>query len=996
MMDKEQAKKQISELVASFQQLTSKQISQYNEETTKKNFILPLFEKLGWGVYTDEVAAEENVSGGRVDYAFKIGGVPRFYVEAKKLGSDIFDINYAKQAITYAYNKGISWAILTNFKDILVFYALAETSNPNKARLHFTSSDFVTDFEKLWLLSKEAISSELLDKEAEKLGIVPTKRPPTVEKKLFSQLRQWREALSKQLLHHDQTFNPKGQDINKSLKNIDEVIQKLFNRLIFIRTCEDRKIEAANLRGMVHTWDSQGKKEELVNKLRETFSYYNKNYDSDLFEEHMADEAYVESNTLQEILIGLYDVPGGLASYDFSVIDADVLGQVYEQYLGYTAVAYKQRAQQLQTKMDMGLLTTTIELEAKKQKRKEQGIYYTPKWVVDYIVQQTVGKLLQEKRYSEILDLKILDPSCGSGSFLIRAYDELLNYHAKVKGKSVTQLDQWDRLPVLTNNIFGVDLDQQAVEIARLNLLLRALARQAKLPILSENIKRGNSLISGDEKELEPYFGKEWESKRPFSWDKEFKAIIDKGGFDVVIGNPPYVRIQNLPREDAEFYRSKYQSAYGSFDLYVLFIERALELIKPGGYLAYITSGKFLQSEYGKKLQSLLASKTNISNIIDLSRQDVFEGASTYPLILVLNKQISKKSIHYFQVPADYALDSPEARNFSSSISVPQDSILKGSWPPPIGKTSALIDKIVQGNKVLGAVAIQIGQGLKTGADAVYVVKLLSTDGKIAEVMSGSLDKKVKLDVELLKPLVKIEHLRRYNLFSTDLRIIFPYSKSQLIEESVLKNKYELTYEYLYKNRDLLKNRVWGDVAKHVWFSFSRNQAIKLVDEPKILTPDTSLKASFCYDKVGAYAFNGGFAGGYGITYKGPENIIYLLGLLNSKLLDFFLHFKSTVFHGGYFSYESRFIKQIPIHKIDFANQGEKKIHDKIVYLVSRLVETHQKTNYVTSQQSDEYVNLIHQMNQAEAEINDLVYDLYGLTKEERALIEESYGLASH
>lgn len=644
-MDKEQAKNQISELVSVFNQLTQKQISQYNEETTKKNFILPLFEKLGWEVYTDEVGAEENVSGGRVDYAFKIGGVPRFYLEAKKLGTDIFDVNYAKQAITYAYNKGINWAILTNFKDILVFYALAETSNPSNARLHFTNTDFVTDFEKLWLLSKESIASGLLDKEAEKLGIVPTKRPPTVEKKLFGQLRQWREALSKQLLLHDQTFNPKSQDINKSLRNIDEVIQKLFNRFIFIRTCEDRKIESVNLRGMVHTWESQGRKKELVEELRETFTYYNNNYDSDLFEKHMVDEAYIESNTLQEILIGLYDVPGGLASYDFSVIDADVLGQVYEQYLGYTSVVYKQRAQQFQTKMDLGVLTATIELEAKKQKRKEQGIYYTPKWVVDYIIQQTVGKLLEDKNHGEILNLKILDPSCGSGSFLIRAYDELLNYHAKVKGKTVAQLDQWDRLPVLTNNIFGVDLDQQAVEIARLNLLLRALAKQAKLPILSDNIKRGNSLISGGDKELSPYFGDSWESKQPFNWEKEFKPVFGKGGFDVIVGNPPYIRIQNLPRADADYFRANYETAYGSFDIYVAFIEKAMQLLKPGGLLGVITSGKFLKAEYGKKLQELIARVSTVETILDLSEHQIFADATTYPMIITLKKGIGNRPL---------------------------------------------------------------------------------------------------------------------------------------------------------------------------------------------------------------------------------------------------------------------------------------------------------------------------------------------------------------
>ena len=167
--------------------------------------------------------------------------------------------------------------------------------------------------------------------------------------------------------------------------------------------------------------------------------------------------------------------------------------------------------------------------------------------------------------------MKILDPACGSGSFLIRAYDELLNYHAKVRSKATTELDQFDRMPILTGNIFGVDLDQQAVEFARLNLLLRGLAKRDHLPPLTNNIRRGNSLISGTEEELKAYFGDNWRDKKPFNWEQEFKDIMANGGFDVVIGNPPYVRIQSLPRDEADYFRSHFKSAYGSFDLYVLF-----------------------------------------------------------------------------------------------------------------------------------------------------------------------------------------------------------------------------------------------------------------------------------------------------------------------------------------------------------------------------------------------------------------------------------------
>jgi len=142
---------------------------------------------------------------------------------------------------------------------------------------------------------------------------------------------------------------------------------------------------------------------------------------------------------------------------------------------------------------------------------------------------------LEERSYDEVINMKILDPACGSGSFLIRAYDELLRYHARIRGKTPDELEWRDRLPLLTGNIFGVDLDDQAVQIARLNLLLRALARRETLPSLAENIRRGNSLISGGEAELRPYFGDGWREKHPFNWEQEFSGIMARGGFDVVM-----------------------------------------------------------------------------------------------------------------------------------------------------------------------------------------------------------------------------------------------------------------------------------------------------------------------------------------------------------------------------------------------------------------------------------------------------------------------------
>ena len=507
-ISKEESRQEIVKLVTKYQRLTAPTIKKYTEADTRRTFIEPLFQALGWDIYSQEEVAEEvKAAVGRVDYVFKLRGVSQFYLEAKALRAELTKPEYVKQVITYAYNKGITWAVLSDFEGLQIYNA-----QTGRLFINLYCDNYPRDFDDLWLLSRESLGRNTLNERAEKYGALPPRMG--VEQRLYNQLRQWREEFFAQLYHHNRGL---------SYNQIDEVIQRLFNRLIFIRTCEDRRIEDRVLLGAVHEWHSSGRKGELIESLRSIFRNFDGYYDSDLFAYHLVDQVFIESITIEGIINGLYEVPGGMASYDFSLIDADVLGRVYEQYLGHVATVVKQRTKEAQIRMDLGYpVEPTFEIAAKKQRRKEQGIYYTPRFVTNYIVKETMGRFINEHSHSEILNMKILDPACGSGSFLIRAYDELLSYHAYRSGKSVPELDQYERLPILIKNIFGVDLDLQAVEIARLNLLLRSLAKRETLPSLADNIRQGNSLISGTEEKLKGYFGDTWQEKKPFNWEQEF------------------------------------------------------------------------------------------------------------------------------------------------------------------------------------------------------------------------------------------------------------------------------------------------------------------------------------------------------------------------------------------------------------------------------------------------------------------------------------------
>ncbi len=875
MMTKDEAKQTIAKLVAKYLSLSPSEIKSFNEANTKQGFIEPLFRALGWNVDdTNEVTLEEKASNGRVDYAFKLNGVSQFYLEAKSLKADLTNADYIKQAITYAYNKGVTWAVLTDFRELRLFNAQS-----GKGWLSLNYAEYVSGFEKLWLFSKESLATGLLEKEAAQNGALPTPLP--VETRLFKQLRQWREELFSQLKLHNEKL---------TFTQIDEIIQRLFNRLIFIRTAEDRHIENNVLRAMVNQWKSAGRPPELYDELKKIFREFDGYYDSDLFAIHLTDHVFVEGTTIEHIIDGLYEVPGGMASYDFSIIDADVLGAVYEQYLGYVAQIVKERAKTAQGQLALGIQTESINLVEKKERRKEQGIYYTPKFVTDYIVKETVGRFIAEHSPTEIRNIKILDPACGSGSFLIRAFDELLKYYASQKiSQSEKDIDAADRISFLTNNIFGVDLDIQAVEIARLNLLLRSLARRDILPSLKENIRQGNSLISGTEEELKKYFGDSWRDKKPFNWAEEFKDIMANGGFDVVIGNPPYVRIQTLPRDEADYYRALYESAFGSFDIYVLFLEEAIRLLKPSGRLGFITSGKFLKADYGKYIQKMIRNKCTVESIIDLSAQKVFGEATTYPTIIILKKDKSQAKIHYVLVPAEVNLTKSQQLSELAGVESEQDAITAGAWPP-VSENNLVMRRLRQGTLPLSEVTDRIFQGLKTSADKVFVLSRAREEGHNVVAFSDSLNKQVHLELQLVKPLIKTGQMDRYQIQQSDKIILFPYLEGKLVPSEVLEAQYPFIWKYLLENRKLLSNRERGAFAGEEWYQYGRNQAIQMVSLPKIVTPDFAPSARFSLDESGVYFFSGGTAGGYGIIPSKNTNTLFLLGLLNSRLLDWFLH----------------------------------------------------------------------------------------------------------
>ena len=705
---------------------------------------------------------------------------------------------------------------------------------------------------------------------------------------------------------------------------------------------------------------------------------------------------------LGEVIRGLYGPSGGLVEYDFALIDADLLGRVYEQYLGHMYRIVQERHRQLQLRLERGFspdraLSETVELIERRQSRKAMGIYYTPKWVVDYIVKQTVGRFIEEHkgRTDAIHEMTILDPACGSGSFLIRAYDELLEWHRDIRPLEWVFSDE--RLRILRKNIYGVDLDQQAVEIARLNLLLRTLRERQRLPELATNIKRGNSLISGEPESLNSWFGDAWEEKHSLDWDKAFPGVMDDEGFDVVIGNPPYVRIQNLPRDEADYFRDRYESAFGAFDIYVMFLEKGLQLLKPGGRLGFITSGKFLKAEYGKKLQTLFRREATVETIVDLSAHQVFAEATTYPVMIVLRKGASKGKLGYISVGATEAPTQNGQMETRKPVMVRQESLTEGIWPPLVGEEARLKEKLESSSDRLGKLSQNVFQGLITSADNVYhLTKRGNSSDELVSVYSKAIDKEFLIERAVIRALLSGKHVRRYHIAPSDQMLLFPYTVSdgiaELISVSEFESRYPRVWAYLQENREVLENREHGKMRNEKWYAFGRTQNLRLHDFRKFAIPRLVHHLHAFYDREGLYYLDNVDVGGLILKDEIAETCEYVLGLINSSVLNWYFRGRSAPFRGGFRSANRQFLEPLPIRRVDFSDRTEKEMHGAIVGKVERMLELQERMGPVRNIPSSERDDLQKQIEQVDNEIDDLVYDLYGLTRAERKVVEESVG----
>lgn len=894
-MKKEKAKKEIKGLIEKYKKLTPFQRKNYNEATTRKDFIMPLFEALGWDTYNTfipgEVIEEEPAIKGTVDYSFRLNNSPQFLVEAKALNINLDDIVWAKQAVGYAWNMGIEWIVLTDFEGLKLFNSSWKVDTPHSS-LELTYKEYLTRFDDLWLFSKEGFKNGDLNKQAEKWGI--TAKRIEVDERLANDLIAWREILFK-------NFKAWNQNI-KELE-IDEAVQRILDRFIFIRSCEDRKIESPILWQSFQKWSKNIAKEyNFLKILKPIFRKFDEKYNSNLFSPHLCEELDTEGAPFGEIISELYgDIESGV-KYKFDVIKPDVLGKVYEQYLGYLSKKVEKNG-----------------LDRRRTRRREQGIYYTPTFIVDYIAQSALKEATINKPLKEIANLKLLDPACGSGSFLVKGFN-ILNKEIRKKRRSERKTEHiLSKYRLLTNNIYGVDLDKQAIEITRLNLLLNAIEPSYKLPLLSGNIKVGNSLISGNEEELKKYFGKEWNKKEAFNWEEEFQNIFkgNNPGFDVIIGNPPWVSLKgkqkslSLPEKEIEYLLRKYNCDTYRPNLFEMFIWKSLSLLKKGGILSFIVPDRLCANEQFVKIRKFILENFSIKKLWFRVK---FPGIIGDTVIFVLKNE--KPNNNYIEV-AEY----PNREFIELSQKVFRDR-------PDYSLFYINKDIFEIFNKILKSKKTQtLSEMAETS------VGFIAKEGKITR------NKKDEKQI----PVIKGENVVRYNISGN---FWFEFVKENLAGGTQDKEKLE--------------------AANKIFLRKTGSTLMASFCEKNYFYPEQSL---------------------YFIYTLNRREAMYLLAILNSKLMNVFYCNFAVTNRDATPQLKKIDLDKFPIYKIDSLNKKEEKQHEELIQLVDKIIELNKEIKSEPNK-SDKWYKIREKIEKTDEIINQKVYKIYNLTQEEIKIIE--------
>lgn len=913
MVTKEELRSKLEDLLNEYQSYSKEEQRNMNEDATRANFIDPLMKDvLGWSKrdIDYQTSIESLMPDGhmkRADYSYP--KVPKLIIEAKRLSVPIDDGEFDNQVLDYAYSKAVNWAILTNFKSFRVWY-VTRNKKTMFVRLNIVGGDINDVVDELFFFLNDNIFNGTLDKKAEIRGIKLQEIDITID--LAQSLNISRGKI-------DNYLRKKYGSIY-SENDREELIQGIINRLIFIKKVEAEGLEQNKLEQVIRK-----EKSSVYEKVIAIFSYYREKYDSDIFglpdEKSEVEKLEVEDHFTLELLKALSSPIDSDRAYNFAAMNVDVLGSIYENYLAY--------------------IQKGIKFAGGKVNRRGQGVFYTPKEIVGYIVNNTLGGILKYSKPNAIKHIKILDPACGSGSFIVDVMGKLNASYIK-NIKDYNELSPNEKLDIIKDNIYAVDLDEKAVAIAKLNIYLELLTQKGQisikahrelLPELKSNIKVGNSLI--DDTAVD--------KNNAFKWAEEFPTIFKNGGFDVIIGNPPYVSYnmkggERMNDETFDFYKKSYAFLLNikekpRLNTMMFFVEKALKNLKPNGKLGFILNQNFLNINSFKEIRKYILDNAEIDIIVtDVEFPNVI--ADTF--IIILTKKQPNPTHKIKWVPDILTPDVHKELLQASFLKNDDFAFITGSY-------DELLKKIENGTSPLDKVAF-VRRGMQITKE---------------DFLSNTANS------QKYHKCISNDNLNRYSL-------VWP---SKIQTEGIQRKKFIIFDKDLERsvNQRLIKSgsKTRIGVGKDDT-RFNKEKLLVRQAPPQPLLCAT-FDAEKYYTDYTVHVING---------KEIPLKLI--LAILNSKLMTFYAIQKKLLYSG------KKRVPQIMAKKLKRLPIKSTKNSDTISKLVDKILSLNKQLIEFGDKRTSEREKLEKEVLKTDNEINDLVYQLYDITEEEKKIIEES------
>lgn len=972
----EEAHEVVKGLIRDFQAKESYYLNhEYQEAETRRDFIDKFFIALGWDVYHDvqknpyeqEVKVESGIEiegrHKRADYSFSLApnySAIKFYVEAKKPASGLDHDQFYFQTMRYSWTEGTPFSILTNFQEFRVldcrYRPRVETALEHGIRdLKFYYLDFIEEdnFRKVYhLFSREAVLNGSLDKYFE---LCPKPRGKAVQKYLLpGGYKNFDEGFLVELDDYREALAKAYKEKNKSIEAyaLTEAVQRTIDRLVFIRFLEDKLIEekdyVSNFGNSSTVW------KDFVAACRKLDPIYN----GLIFHEHFIDGSAFHPPE-DEVFGGICkDLCLKNSSYHFNAIPIDILGSIYERFLGKI----------------IRLTDKQVKIVDKPEVKKAGGVYYTPEYIVKYIVANTVGFKINGRNPESIEKMNFIDISCGSGSFLLGVYDLLIRYHTEYYNKFPKQVKSGDveehegilrlslrkKRDILLNNIHGVDIDPQAVEVTQLSLYLKILEeettasasqtrlafKEALLPSLNKNIICGNSLI--DSKNLNPdLFSSTDSDLNPMSFSIAFSIIMSEGGFDVVVGNPPWGA--DFREDEKEIFDRVYKLNSGKYESYIYFLERATDLLKENGLLGYIVPSYWISRSQTDALRNYLCGIFWPSHLHVLP-ENVFKGVKMDSCILIVSKSKTDK-VSVCEIKRDDLEDSSSVKGITNRChDVPISVWMENPafrFNPRIGeKDVQLITKIGK-NRTQLANIVEITQGLTLYRRSTLIEKF----GK-----------------------KKAEEIVTRRLFHSDHKKNKTFKK-ELLGEDVQR------FFVKWNGESWVSYGPWLAHAVDERFFHGPRLIVQKLRNPML---KQRLVVGYLDDKE---TYSAGVLLNAVIRPSQKYSLYFLMGILNSKLINYW--YRKTILDVSIRVFD---LEKVPIPIINFNDEGISK-HKNLETAVNQIVDVREKIEGADTDKDKNFLK--RRFEELNADIDRQIYSLYGIDKSELELIEIEQNIKS-